>query len=83
MTELAPFCEICRHNHVQGVKCSVCGHAGRANIYKKMRVSDAIFFVKYRNQRIYLNLIRSALVPVEKLNWSISTLLADRQSYLG
>lgn len=34
----APFCHVCQHYHEQGSKCPICGHSGKANIYKKMRV---------------------------------------------
>ena len=32
-----PMCLVCNHRHVQGQKCSVCGHVGRSQIYQKMR----------------------------------------------
>ena len=35
---LAPLCNVCGHNHVQGVKCHICGHVGRSQIYQKMKV---------------------------------------------
>jgi hypothetical protein len=31
-----PFCNSCRHYHVQGEKCAVCGHKGKCNIFGKM-----------------------------------------------
>ena len=31
------MCLVCNHRHVQGQKCSVCGHVGRSMIYQKMR----------------------------------------------
>ena len=27
--ERDPLCDVCGHNHVQGVKCQVCGHVGK------------------------------------------------------
>ena len=24
-----PICDVCGHNHVQGVKCDICGHVGK------------------------------------------------------
>jgi hypothetical protein len=33
-----PFCDVCKHRHIQGIKCSLCGHIGRSNIYPKMKV---------------------------------------------
>lgn len=27
----APLCNVCGHNHVQGVKCDICGHVGNAD----------------------------------------------------
>eukprot|EP01041_Mallomonas_annulata_P002344 gene2344-4557_t len=32
-----PLCPSCNHRHVQGVKCHICGHVGRSQIYQKMR----------------------------------------------
>jgi hypothetical protein len=31
-----PFCNGCRHYHIQGEKCAVCGHKGKCNIFGKM-----------------------------------------------
>lgn len=33
-----PLCPVCNHRHFQGIKCSVCGHVGRSQMYQKMRV---------------------------------------------
>lgn len=33
-----PLCSICNHRHIQGVKCAICGHVGRSQIYQKMRI---------------------------------------------
>jgi hypothetical protein len=33
----APFCHVCQHTHEQGTRCPVCGHSGRANVFRKMR----------------------------------------------
>lgn len=33
----APMCNVCNHHHHQGVKCGVCGHVGRCNIFPKMK----------------------------------------------
>lgn len=33
-----PLCTVCNHKHVQGIKCAVCGHVGRSQIYQKMRI---------------------------------------------
>ena len=27
--ERDPICDVCGHNHVQGVKCEICGHVGK------------------------------------------------------
>ena len=27
--ERDPICDVCGHNHVQGVKCTICGHVGK------------------------------------------------------
>lgn len=27
--ERDPICDVCGHNHVQGVKCQICGHVGK------------------------------------------------------
>ena len=27
--ERDPICDVCGHNHVQGVKCDICGHVGK------------------------------------------------------
>jgi hypothetical protein len=27
--ERDPICDVCGHNHVQGVKCKICGHVGK------------------------------------------------------
>ena len=35
--ESIPMCTVCNHRHVQGVRCTVCGHVGRSQIYQKMR----------------------------------------------
>jgi hypothetical protein len=32
-----PYCEACQHYHAQGVKCTICGHIGRCNIFQKMK----------------------------------------------
>ena len=35
--ESIPMCTVCNHRHVLGVRCTVCGHVGRSQIYQKMR----------------------------------------------
>lgn len=35
---VGPMCFVCGHEHEQGVRCSICGHTGKANAYKKIRV---------------------------------------------
>lgn len=37
-----PWCDTCNHRHQQGVKCSLCGHIGRSQLYQKMRVKAAV-----------------------------------------
>jgi hypothetical protein len=27
--ERDPVCDVCGHNHIQGVKCQICGHVGK------------------------------------------------------
>jgi hypothetical protein len=34
----APLCQFCKHHHHQGIKCEICGHVGKSNLYSKMRV---------------------------------------------
>eukprot|EP01033_Poteriospumella_lacustris_P021963 gene21963-16414_t len=33
----APLCTSCGHHHEQGVKCLICGHVGKSQIFAKMR----------------------------------------------
>ncbi len=33
-----PLCLTCNHRHYDGVKCSICGHIGKSNIFIKMQV---------------------------------------------
>ena len=33
-----PLCPSCNHHHIQGVKCTICGHVGRSQIFPKMQV---------------------------------------------
>mmetsp|Transcript_30373 Transcript_30373/g.29022 ORF Transcript_30373/g.29022 Transcript_30373/m.29022 type:complete len:211 (+) Transcript_30373:198-830(+) len=33
-----PLCTSCGHRHIQGVKCHICGHVGKSQIYQKMRI---------------------------------------------
>ena len=42
-----PLCNSCGHRHIQGVKCSICGHVGKSQIYHKMRVIIAIITIIY------------------------------------
>lgn len=35
--DLAPLCDVCKHNHFPGCKCPICGHHGKSTIYPKMR----------------------------------------------
>lgn len=39
--EEEPLCGVCNHHHHQGIKCSVCGHKGRCNIFPKMKARAA------------------------------------------
>ena len=32
-----PWCPTCRHHHEQGIKCTVCGHTGKSQIFPKMK----------------------------------------------
>lgn len=41
-----PMCNSCGHNHVQGVKCQICGHVGRSMIYQKMKVSSMLLLCR-------------------------------------
>lgn len=34
-----PLCDVCKHHHLQGVKCTICGHVGRSNVLARMKVS--------------------------------------------
>lgn len=36
--EETPLCEVCKHHHHQGSKCSVCGHVGKCSIFPKMKL---------------------------------------------
>mmetsp|Transcript_31410 Transcript_31410/g.34295 ORF Transcript_31410/g.34295 Transcript_31410/m.34295 type:complete len:226 (+) Transcript_31410:125-802(+) len=36
--EEIPLCTSCGHHHEQGVKCTICGHVGKSQIYMKMRL---------------------------------------------
>lgn len=38
MDEGVPLCTSCGHYHAQGVRCSICGHVGKSQIFVKMRV---------------------------------------------
>lgn len=38
-----PMCNSCGHRHVQGVKCSVCGHVGKSQIFVKMKVKSSYY----------------------------------------
>jgi len=37
-----PICAVCQHPHIQGVKCHICGHKGRSNIYQKMQARSKL-----------------------------------------
>lgn len=38
INEEDPLCDSCNHRHVQGVKCLICGHVGRSQIFMKMQI---------------------------------------------
>ena len=38
VVEEVPICGFCSHRHHQGIKCTICGHVGKSNLYLKMRV---------------------------------------------
>mmetsp|Transcript_16532 Transcript_16532/g.16642 ORF Transcript_16532/g.16642 Transcript_16532/m.16642 type:complete len:211 (+) Transcript_16532:387-1019(+) len=40
--EEIPLCPSCNHRHIQGVKCHICGHVGRSQIYSKMKAKANI-----------------------------------------
>ena len=42
--EEVPLCATCGHHHVPGVKCTVCGHVGKSNIFKKMKERAAAYY---------------------------------------
>ena len=33
----APFCDVCKHHHYPGVKCTICGHKGQSTLWLKMK----------------------------------------------
>lgn len=37
-----PLCTVCGHMHVQGIKCHICGHVGRSQIFQKMKLRAAV-----------------------------------------
>lgn len=47
-SEPVPYCNVCGHHHEQGTRCPICGHSGRANVFKKMRVRS-IYYVMIIN----------------------------------
>ena len=32
-----PKCKTCGHHHIQGIKCTICGHVGRSDLFQRMR----------------------------------------------
>jgi len=42
--EEVPLCDTCGHHHVPGIKCSICGHVGKSNIFKKMKERAAAHY---------------------------------------
>lgn len=41
MDEDVPMCATCQHRHVLGVRCDICGHTGKSNIFSKMQSRSA------------------------------------------
>lgn len=37
VVENVPICPLCKHPHEQGVKCAICGHVGKSQMYEKMK----------------------------------------------
>ncbi len=37
-TEEIPICTSCGHRHILGIKCDICGHVGKSQIFTKMKV---------------------------------------------
>lgn len=44
-TDDIPICGSCGHRHILGVKCSICGHVGKSQIFTKMKVSKSISYI--------------------------------------
>lgn len=40
--DIVPLCTTCNHRHAQGIRCPICGHIGKSQIYPKMKMRAAL-----------------------------------------
>ena len=49
-----PLCDSCGHRHIQGVRCTICGHIGKSQIFVKMRVSNRVLMSHILNKVVLI-----------------------------